>query len=1038
MRVVARILLVSFALMRSLSGLAQTPPAPPRTTNDIMALLAQHKPDAGMIEAAKAMMRQSPPVDADNASLASFYVERGSAASRVGDARQQLADYRKAREYVRGKVETWWVLVRLSTSEGAIGNLRNAVDLRKEAIPLSGGFAGGGPIHDYAELISAYVELGDIDAARQALSDLDWSATGLLRRDPTGWFAKTYLSRLEQGRGLFAHAVGKYAQAEIHFRQAASALEQYIELTPRIPPSAGRPAPISSQKQRLEMLLVSLSRSQSAQGNFADAEITLREALKSALSERGLDHVVTRAIVTAMASLLNQTGRFSESEAILRNTAETLKSIGVAVDSETYLNARSMLTDAYVGLANWNQAIENHRDTLSGVVNDPKTADRFRRNVSFAVALLRNGHGADALELLEAQTVETRKWLGDEHYSTAELIGLQGIANAKVGDLSKSLQAFRQSVPELIKGSLAQGDDTSILRIQRLKYVIESYMELLNRIRGTPLELAAGINSADEAFRLTDVLRSQSTQAAVVASAVRAAANDPQIGSEIRKEQDLRQEVASLHRILRGLMDTPSDQQLPKVIADMKARIEVVKKERTTLQADIERQFPAYTNLVRPYPPSLAEVRAVLRPGEALLNIFSAPGATYVWAMQKEGPIAFQVVPLTLDHVTGMVRKLREALDPGDVDIARALPRFDLDTGHTLYNQLLTPVQAGWQGATSLLIATNGALGQLPLAVLPTTRTTLQPGQGIPYTEYASIPWLVKQVAVTQLPSVNALVVLRKLPAGSSERAPFIGFGDPLFAPTQIAAVSGNRKLGGQRTLRNLAIARTTAAQAAATLTSAATPTSATHTAISEWMDYSKIPPLPDTRKEILSLASTLKADPAKDVFLGAEASKANVKRLDLTKRKIVAFATHGLLPNDFARVNEPSLALANPNDGNHGLLTLEEILGLRLDADWVVLSACNTAAGDGSGADAVSGLGRGFFYAGTRALLVTHWPVESVSARLLVTGLFDRQAADPKLSRAEALRQSMLSLMQQKEDGFAYAHPLFWAPYALVGDGGN
>ncbi len=206
-----------------------------------------------------------------------------------------------------------------------------------------------------------------------------------------------------------------------------------------------------------------------------------------------------------------------------------------------------------------------------------------------------------------------------------------------------------------------------------------------------------------------------------------------------------------------------------------------------------------------------------------------------------------------------------------------------------------------------------------------------------------------------------------------------------------------------------------------------------------DWMDYGKIPPLPDTRDEILALAKVLKANPETDVFLGNRASKENLKKLDLSKRKVVAFATHGLLDGDFPGVSEPSLALANPGGGKHGLLTLEDIMGLKLDADWVILSACNTAGGDGQGPDVLSGLGRGFFYAGSRALLVTHWPVESVSARLLVTGLFERQAADVKLSRAEALRQSMLALMQQKssEADFAYAHPLFWAPYALVGEGG-
>ena len=115
------------------------------------------------------------------------------------------------------------------------------------------------------------------------------------------------------------------------------------------------------------------------------------------------------------------------------------------------------------------------------------------------------------------------------------------------------------------------------------------------------------------------------------------------------------------------------------------------------------------------------------------------------------------------------------------------------------------------------------------------------------------------------------------------------------------------------------------------------------------------------------------------------------------------------------------------------------------MDADWVVLSACNTGAGDGAGAEAFSGLGRAFFYAGTRAILLSNWPVESSSARLLTTGVFKRQADNPAMSRAEALRQSMLALIDGK--GFidpaaknvvsTFAHPIFWAPFTLLGDGG-
>jgi len=148
--------------------------------------------------------------------------------------------------------------------------------------------------------------------------------------------------------------------------------------------------------------------------------------------------------------------------------------------------------------------------------------------------------------------------------------------------------------------------------------------------------------------------------------------------------------------------------------------------------------------------------------------------------------------------------------------------------------------------------------------------------------------------------------------------------------------------------------------------------------------------------------------------------------------------------------LHQPALALSAPklaNDPeNDGLLTMGEIMGLRLDADWVVLSACNTAAGEGAGAEAASGLGRAFFYAGTRAILLSNWPVESQSAKLLTTDVFKRQSADPLLSRAAALQAGMLNLLDKEvytdpttgKPLFAFAHPIFWAPFTLVGDGSS
>jgi CHAT domain-containing protein len=152
----------------------------------------------------------------------------------------------------------------------------------------------------------------------------------------------------------------------------------------------------------------------------------------------------------------------------------------------------------------------------------------------------------------------------------------------------------------------------------------------------------------------------------------------------------------------------------------------------------------------------------------------------------------------------------------------------------------------------------------------------------------------------------------------------------------------------------------------------------------------------------------------------------------------VIIFATHGLIPGDLPNLRQPALALAaNGTEGDDPLLpllTLEDVLSLKLNADWVVLSACNTAAAEGRAEEALSGLARGFFYAGSRSLLVTHWSVESISASLLTTGTFAYQMANPKARRAESLRESMLKVMAQPR----YAHPAFWAPYALVGEGGR
>ena len=363
------------------------------------------------------------------------------------------------------------------------------------------------------------------------------------------------------------------------------------------------------------------------------------------------------------------------------------------------------------------------------------------------------------------------------------------------------------------------------------------------------------------------------------------------------------------------------------------------------------------------------------------------------------------------------------------------IPPFDLKLAHELYSLLLQPVESGWKPAKNLILVTNGALGLLPLSLLPTAPAEIGSDDDPLFAGYKKVPWLARTHAVTTVPSAAALRTLRQLPPGKPNRGELIAFGDPYFSKEQEAEAASGENIrladAGGNTTRGGPLKRRNSPKLDGV----------------DSAELAMLPRLPDTSDELKSIALALQADPSKVLNLGKQANEQAVKTMDLSGFKVLAFATHGLVPGELNGLSQPALALSSPTvtggDGD-GLLTMEEILGLKLDADWVVLSACNTGTGAGAGAEAASGLGRAFFYAGTRALLVTNWSVHSQSARELVTDLFRRQAQDPKLTRGEALRQAMMALVDgpgySGADGkteFAYAHPLFWAPYTIIGDGG-
>ena len=480
----------------------------------------------------------------------------------------------------------------------------------------------------------------------------------------------------------------------------------------------------------------------------------------------------------------------------------------------------------------------------------------------------------------------------------------------------------------------------------------------------------------------------------------------------VRGDQDARHEVEALRKFLAG-EEGSSQSPLPAVAAQMRARIDTLEAQRRTLQGAIQAGFPDYDRLVHPAPPTLADVRGALAADEALLMLLPTEDAVYVWAVTRDGANGAARVVWPKAQLAQLVQGLRQTLD--FAAMGNRVPPFNAAAASTLYQRLLAPVQASFAGKTHLVVAAGGVLGQIPFGVLRT-----QPGPA----RNADAPWLIQQAAITHVPSLSAWLAVKQFAKARSASEALVAWGDPRFggavAASDAAAVA----------TRHVVLTRAT--------TQVDLEKEDPHSALR----YGDIPALPETRDELLAIAAALHADSARDLHLGADASKASVlassQSGELRRKKVVAFATHGLMAGDLPQLTQPALALASTGreaqEPLGALLTLDEVLNLKLNADWVILSACNTAAADGRADEALGGLARGFFYAGSRSLLVTHWAVESGSAMQLTTRTMAHYSSHPEARKADSLRQAMLEVMQQP----AYAHPAFWAPYALVGDGGR
>ena len=926
------------------------------------------------------------------------------------------------------KGHAWQVLLR-AWDNFTRGNYLRSVELQQLAMKVGQRRNGSGMVaYNYAALAVYHAYAANYPAAARAISTAETSESRVSAAKWRGSAAsfKRFEFLMKLGQGVLSEAQDSLIRAEAFYRQALTQEELLI---------INR---LSISTNWRDVTRLALAKNLLRQGRLQEAELVAREAWDHLRHNTFMEDGLPVIAVLRLSEVLFEQGRYADAAKLAAEARELAKAACAFPHSLLLSGARDLLGRSLVAEGRWRDAKVIYESLRDNMVGDRASFERlYRGSLSWALASIRLDEVDDAQARLGAALRQANDRYGQDSYKSAEVRAFIAMARLASGDRAAALKGFADAVPILLKRrDEAEAESTTLIdRDHRLKMVLEDYIGLLIGIRGSELERKSGIDALSESFSLADLARSQSVHRALSQSGARARLPDPALADLSRREQDAHKQISALHATLGNLLGRKADQ---KGIADLRGKIGRLRSARRALRNEIENKFPAYAELTNPIPPSIDQARADLRPGEALIATYVTDEKTYVWAVPKTGKVVFAAVPLGREKIAEIVSRLRKALDPQATTLGD-IPAFDVALSHRLYSLLLKPVRDGWKDAKRLLVVAHGGLGQLPFSVLVTAPTRLSGEKRPLFANYRAVPWLARSHAVTVLPSVSALTTLRKLPAPNPDRRNFVGFGDPWFSEAQ-ARIAGsppsvetaalvNR---GGFNVRGFPV-RLRAAPQLRGVSSA---------------DLAKLPRLPDTADEVKGIARALNADLARDVFTGKDANEGRVKSMTLSGYKVLAFATHGLVPGDLNGLTQPALALSSPavvGGKDDGLLTMGEILGLKLNADWVVLSACNTASGQGKGAEAISGLGRAFFYAGTRALLVSNWPVETTSAKALTTDLFRRQSQDPSLSRAEALRRTMMGLIDGPgfRDGkgrgvFSYAHPLFWAPFSLIGDGGG
>ncbi len=746
-------------------------------------------------------------------------------------------------------------------------------------------------------------------------------------------------------------------------------------------------------------------------GQYYEAEQVLRRAVETRRLQFGKDHYKVGLAMTNLASALTYQGYPERAEPVFMEAYRIMK----ASDEDQTAYAGMILDNAAKAVAVQNRFAEAR----------PRYAE--------AIELLTESMGADHERTGQAQLTFADTLYQLEDYAVAANVRDAAYASLSVGSSETSEQIFYAETlgmliaaksdagAELAPAKAVMSRMSSVLNqsLFRQKQAVDKATKLRPHFeRVMQIALAAG--DLDTAFEAAQWMTLSPTAQAVAAQLERSEAGTGEAATRIRAAQTAEREVQAAQTAYAAAIAEGDAEKIATAKEDQTAAIAAFDAAFAMLSEDDTAMDAG--NRVRPL--TLAEVQAALSPDEALVMPVIGDYQPVVFAVTRQTALA---EPAGMDdrQIEAAVARLRNGVQTVDTP-------FDTETAKALYAALFPPaIETVTADASELVLMPEGALLSLPFALLVTSGNAGETPDEIA----ASKGWLIQRHALSQLPSLQTL---RQPTAASATVTTFLGVGDPVLngpeAPSSPDARPG--PLPSQDTeTESVPEPDMDSVDASFLMADAGlAPTEVYFRGgVANLEELRALPRLPNARLELETIAAGFPPEGA-TLLLGAEATQPALERQDLTGFDLIAFATHGLISGELTGGSEPAIVLTPPqlaSADDDGLLTASEIARLNLDADWVVLSACNTAAGARPGAPGLSGLSQAFLFAGARGLMVSHWAVRDDAAARLTVGTVT--GAGEGGTRAAALQSAMVSLMADKTVTGG-GHPALWAPFVYVG----